>query len=440
MRKLISLTIFIIFFLPFSVNASDIREYVLDNGLKVIISEDHKVPLATFQIWYRIGSRDESSGKTGLSHLLEHMMFKGTPKYGSKVFSKIIQRNGGIDNAMTSRDYTMYFQTMSSDRIGVSIDLESDRMTNLVIDEKETLAERNVVAEERRMRHEDDPQNALFEKMVATAFMSHPYRRPVIGWMSDILSIQRDDLYSHYKRYYAPDNAFIVVAGDVNPEETLRKIKASFGEIKKGNLQTSSVTKEPEQKGEKRIYLKREAEVPSVIIGYHTPSFPHEDSYALEILSTILSGGKSSRLYKSLVYEKKLSLDAGAEYSSMYIDPFMFFFWANSAPGREIPDVEKAVYAEVEGIKNTPPSEKEVQKAKNQIESSFIFGQDSLYMQAMNIGRFEILGSWRLMDKYLDGIRKVTPEEVQRAAKKYLTEENRTTGILIPIKTVRSEQ
>lgn len=424
---------------PLSTGA-EIKEYVLDNGLKVIISEDHKVPLATFEVWYRVGSRDEISGKTGLSHLLEHMMFKGTPRYGSKVFSKIIQRNGGIDNAMTSKDYTMYFNTLSSDRTSLSIELESDRMSNLTLDTKETASEKNVVMEERRMRYDNDPQNLLFETVVASAITAHPYRIPVIGWMSDISSFDRETLYNHYKKYYSPDNAFIVIAGDVNPEETFRKIKAVFGGLKKGQAAKGHITKEPEQKGGKRVYLKKEAELPYFMAAYHTPSFPHEDSPALEVLSIILSGGKSSRLYKALVYEKKLALDAGSDYSGMYLDPFLFFSFASSAPGKDIAEVEKALYSEIENIKNSPPSEKEVQKAKNQVEASFIFEQDSLYMQAMNIGRFEMLGGWRLMDKYLAGIRKVTPEDIQKAAKKYLSEDNRTVGILIPAKAVRTEQ
>ncbi|GAB4415325.1 MAG: pitrilysin family protein [Thermodesulfovibrionales bacterium] len=433
MRRLRSFLIFFLVLLPLYAHA-DIKEFILENGLKVIISEDHKVPLSTFQIWYKVGSRDETSGRTGLSHFLEHMMFKGTPKYGSKMFSRIIQRNGGIDNAFTTKDYTMYFQTLSSDRIGLSIDLESDRMTNLIMNPNETISERNVVLEERRMRYEDDPQNSLFERVVATAIMTHPYRRPVIGWMSDISSLQREDLYNYYRKYYAPDNAFIVIAGDVNPDETMEKIRSAFGDIKKNNPQKAPATKEPEQRGEKRIYLKKEAEVPSILIAYHAPSFPDRDSFALDVLSTVLSGGKSARLYKSLIYEKKLALEAGADYSGMYIDPFLFFLYASAAPGRDIADVERALFSEIERIKETPPSEREVQKAKNQIEASFVFGQDSLYMQAMMIGKFEILGGWRLRDKYLEGIRNVTPEDVQEVARKYLTEDNRTVGILIPIK------
>lgn len=439
MRKLKGFLLFLVFLMPVTLQA-EIKEYTLDNGLKLIISEDHKVPLATFEVWYRVGSRDELSGKTGLSHLLEHMMFKGTPLYGSKTFSKIIQRNGGIDNAMTSKDYTMYFNTLSSDRTGISIDLEADRMANLLLDSKETSSEINVVMEERRMRYDNDPQNLLFETVVATAIKTHPYRRPVIGWMPDIASTGREDLYVHYKKFYSPDNAFIVLAGDVKPAEMLEKITATFGGFKKSGLNKEVVTKEPEQNGEKRVYLKKEAELPYLMAAYHTPSFPHEDSFALEALSTILSGGKSARLYKALVYEKKLALDAGSEYSGMYRDPFLFVFWATAAPGREIAEVERALYSEMEGLKNAPPSDKELQKAKNQIEASFIFGQDSLYLQAMNIGSFEMLGSWRLMDKYLEGIRKVTPRDIQEAAKKYLTEDNRTVGILVPAKAGRSGQ
>lgn len=416
------------------VAGAGVKEYSLENGLKVLIIEDHKVPLATFQVWYRVGARDETSGKTGLSHLLEHMMFKGTPKYGSKAFSRIVQRNGGVDNAHTAKDYTMYFQTLSSDRIGISIDLESDRMTNLLLDPKETIAERSVVMEERRLRSEDDPQSALFELFSATAFIAHPYRRPIIGWMSDLVSIERDDLYSHYRKYYSPDNAFIVVAGDVNPDEIMEKIRRAFGGAKRSDYRRPHVTKEPEQRGEKRVFLRKEAELPYILIGYHTPSFPHEDSFALEILGMILSGGKSSRIYSSLVYEKHLALNAGADYSGTYRDPFLFILWGTSAPGKDIADVEKALYEEIDRIKKDAPSEREVLKSKNQIEASFIFGQDSLYMQAMKTGMFEVIGGWRLMDTYLEGIRKVTPEDVRRVAKKYLTEDNRTVATLVPVK------
>lgn len=435
MRKLgfAVLTTIIFLLTPLCLRA-EVKEYLLDNGLKILILEDHKVPLATFQVWYRVGSRDELPGKTGLSHFLEHMMFKGTPKYGSKVFSRLVQRNGGMDNAHTAKDHTAYFQIMASDRIDLSVDLEADRMTNLILDPKEASSEKKVVMEERRMRSEDDPQNSLFEIMNATALTTHPYRMPVIGWMSDIESLQRDDLYAHYKKYYSPDNAFIIIVGDVNADEAAKKIGAAFGSIGKSSVSRVPLTQEVPQKGEKRIYLKKEAELPYMIAAYHTPSFPDGDSYGLEVLNSILSSGRSSRLYRSLVYEKKIALSAGAEYDGMNLDPYLFFLWGTPVPGREIAEVEKALYDEIDALKKEPPSEREVQKAKNQIEASFVFGQDSIYSQAMKIGMFELLGGWKLMDKYLEGIRKVTPEEVQRVARKYLTDDNRTVGILMPVK------
>ncbi|TAL25120.1 MAG: insulinase family protein [Nitrospirae bacterium] len=429
--------IFLLLLIPVSLFAQ-IDEYKLDNGLKVLLIEDHKAPLATFQIWYRVGSRNEPFGKTGISHLLEHMMFKGTPKYGTKEFSKIVQKNGGVDNAYTTKDYTMYYQTLASDRIELSIDLEADRMRNLILDPKEVIAERSVVMEERRMRYDDDPQNSVYEELLAAAFKSHPYHWPVIGWMSDIASIERDDLYNHYKYYYSPDNAVIVVSGDIKADEIITKIRAAFGSIPASPERRPVAAKEDVQKGERRVTLKKEAELPYIIGAYHTPSFPDQDSYALEVLGMVLSGGKSARLYKSLVYEKKIALYAGADYSGLSKDPYLFYFSAAASPGKDIKDVENGIYAEIEKIKNAHPSEREVQKAKNQIEASFIMGQDSIYFQAEILGMFEMIGDWRLKEKYLEGIRKIKPEDVSRVAKKYLIEENRTVGILIPLKTVRS--
>lgn len=432
MKKLAAI-IFIIFLIPITVSAY-VKEYKLDNGLKVLIIEDHKAPLATFQIWYKVGSRNEPVGKTGLSHFLEHMMFKGTEKYGSKEFSRIIQKNGGMDNAYTTKDYTVYYQMLASDRIDLSIDLESDRMKNLIMDPKEVIAERNVVMEERRMRYEDDPQSLLYEEVIAAAYKSHPYQWPVIGWMADIAAIERDDLLNYYRKYYSPDNAFIIVAGDVNPEEIIKKVRASFNNIPPSLDQKLVTSKEEEQKGERRVYLKREAELPYIIIAYHTPSFPAEDSYALDVLSMILSGGKSSRFYRSLVYEKKLALNAYADYSGLYKDPFLFLLAATAAPGKDIKEVEDALYSEVEKIKNELPHEREIQKAKNQIEASFIMGQDSLFFQARLTGIFEMVGGWHLKEKYLEGIRKVSPDDVSKVARKYLNEDNRTVGTLVPTK------
>lgn len=442
MRLLKFVLILAFIIVPFAAHAA-VKEYTLKNGLKVLIIEDHKAPLATFQIWYRVGSKDEPMGKTGISHLLEHMMFKGTPKYGSKQFSNIIQRNGGTDNAHTTKDYTMYHQTLSSDRIDLSIKLEADRMINLLLEPKEVVAERNVVMEERRMRYEDNPQSSLYEEVIATAFKAHPYQWPVIGWMSDIVAVERKDLYRYYRTYYSPNNAFIVISGDVKAEDILSKVRKAF-EHKRPSKRSfiKDRTEEPQQRGEKRVYLKREVELPYILMAYHVPSFPHEDSFALDVLSTILSGGKSSRLYKNIVYEKRLALNTFADYSGFYKDPFLFVFGGTAAPKKNIEDVEKAIYDEIEKVKKESPSEMEIQKAKNQIEAAFVFAQDSTYSRAFYTGMFEMLGNWRLMDKYLEGVRKVKPEDVQAAAKKYLIDDNKTVGILVPVNKskVRSQE
>jgi zinc protease len=440
MRRIFAILIFVLSIHSLACAASitsSTKEFTLGNGLKVLIVEDHKAPLVTFQVWYRVGSRNEPIGRTGMSHLLEHMMFKGTQKYGSKEFSNIIQRNGGTDNAHTTKEYTTYFQSIAADRVGISIELEADRMTNLLLAPKEVDSERNVVMEERRMRYEDDPQNLLYEELVALAFGSHPYRWPVIGWMSDILAIGREDLYRHYKKNYSPVNAFLVISGDVYPEKLLPVIEKHFGGIPSpaGNRTPDLPTSEPPQPGEKRLYLKKEAaELPYILIAYHVPPFPHEDNYALDVLSAILSGGKSSRLYRSIIYEKRAAISAFADYSSFHRDPFLFVFGANAAPGRDIGEIEKMLYEEMQMMMKEPPSEREVLKAKNQIEAAFIFAQDSNYSKAQYTGMFEMLGGWKLMDTYLEGVRRVKPEEVQAVAKKYFSDNNKTVGILLPLK------
>ena len=431
--------LFILLVLLFHVHAYalDVAEYTLKNGLKVLILEDHKAPTATFQIWYRVGSRDENIGKTGLSHLLEHMMFKGTEKHGPKTFSRAIQRAGGTDNAFTSKEYTGYFELLASDRIGLPIELEADRMRNLILAKDAVLSERDVVMEERRLRYEDDPQSMVYEEVIATAFQNHSYRWPVIGWMSDLKDLKPGDLMNHYQTYYAPNNAVIIVVGDVQKADIVSKITAAFGDIPEGpEIQRPKIEEGP-QRGEKRLFVKKEAELPFIVSAYKVPDIKHEDGFALDVLGSILSDGKSSRLYQKLVYQQQIALSAWAGYEGLYKDPFLFLTGATAASGKNIEEVEKAINDEIEKIKKAPPSEIEVQKAKNQIEASFIMGQDSIYMQAKMIGTFEMIGGWRLWEKYLEGIRKVSPEDVRHVAEKYLVSDARTTGILMPLKADR---
>jgi zinc protease len=431
---------FLIFFLCFlfiPLSEAGLKEQVfetvLPNGLKVILLENHKAPLVTFQVWYRVGSRNESWEKTGLSHMLEHMMFKGTEKIGPEQFSRIIQENGGDDNAFTSHDYTAYFENLSADRVQVAIDMEADRMQNLILREEDFRTERMVVMEERRLRTEDNPQSVLIEQILATAFQVHPYRWPIIGWMEDIARFTLEDLKVYYRTYYNPANAFLVVVGDFKKEELLSKIEKALGSYSKGVAPNQEKDKEPLQIGERRIFVKKEAQLPTILMAYHVPNLRDPDSYILEVIATILSGGKSSRLYQSLVRDKRLVLSADADHSLVSRDPNLFTLSADLLPGKEVSEVEKAFNQEIERLQREPVGEQELEKAKNQLEASFIFGQDSIFNQARLLAHHEIALNWKAIDDYLPSIQKVTPEDIQRVAKKYLVQDNRTVGILIPL-------
>jgi len=414
--------------------ATAVQELVLDNGLKVLILEDHKSPAVTFQVWYRVGSRNEKDGKSGLSHFLEHMMFKGTPSIKPEEYSRIIAKNGGRSNAFTTSDVTVYFATMSRDKIGIELEMEADRMANALLGDTYFEPEKKVIQEERRLRTDDKPVAALDEVTSAVAYTVHPYRRPVIGWMDDIQNLSRQDLVDHYKLYYAPNNAFIVVAGDFSTEEILPKIKAAFEKIPRGPEPPKVRAEEPPQRGERRVFLKKEAELPFVMMFYHAPNLKSPDNFALDLLTVVLAGGRSSPLYHDLVYQKRLARSVDANYSSVSMDPGGFSITAQLMPGKEPPEVEREIDTLVDKIKSELISERDLQKAKNQVESSFIFAQDSIFGQAMKIGSYEANGGWRQMDQYIDGIRRVTREDIQRVAREYLDRDRRTVGMLIPTK------
>ncbi len=410
-----------------------VSEATLSNGLKVILAENHKVPLVTFQVWYRVGSRNEVFGKTGLSHMLEHMMFKGTEKTGAEEFSRIIAQNGGNDNAFTSHDYTAYFENMSSDRIAIPIALESDRMHNLVLREQDFKPERSVVMEERRMRTDDNPKAVLGEQLHAAAFVLQPYHWPVIGWMQDIVRYTLDDLKAHYKTYYVPANAFIVIAGDFKKEKVLPLLEGAFGPIKPGIAPDQKKDIEEPQAGERRIIVRKEAQLASVVKAFHVPNVKDPDSYALEVAAALLSAGESSRLQRSLVREKHLALSVSADNDIVSKDPSLFSVSADVLPGVDIDMVEKALTSEIELLQKGIVDERELQKAKNQLEAGFTFEQDSLFAQGMLLASYEIVSSWRDLDRYVPNIRAVTAKDVQRVARKYLVPDNCVSARLIPI-------
>ena len=430
---LLSLFFLLLSFHP--AGAAQVQEVVLENGLKVLLLEDHKSPAVTFQVWYRVGGRNEKDGKSGLAHFLEHMMFKGTPTTKPEEYSRIIAKNGGRSNAFTSSDVTVYFATMSREKIGIEIELEADRMANALLGETYFEPEKKVIQEERRLRTEDNPASALSEVAGAVAFTIHPYRRPVVGWMEDIQNLTRQDLVDFYKLYYAPNNAYIVVVGDFSSEEILAKIKAAFEKIPRGAEPPKVRAEEPEQRGERRVNLKKEAELPFHLLFYRAPNLKSPDSFALDLLSVVLAGGRSSRLYHQLVYQKRLVRGVDADYSGVSIDPMGFSISVQLLPGIEPANVEREIDRQLEKVKSELISERELLKAKNQIEAAFVFAQDSIFGQAMKIGYYEAAGGWRQMDVYLDGIRKVTREDIRRVVKQYLDRDRRTAGTLIPIKS-----
>jgi zinc protease len=412
---------------PSQAQTPKIEEVVLENGLKVLLLENPKSPAVTFQVWYRVGSRNEADGKSGLSHFLEHMV-------GPKDYSRIIEKNGGDSNAFTTEDSTVYFATMSREKIGIAIELEADRMANNLLDGANFEQEKKVVMEERRLRTEDNPASALAELTSAVAYTVHSYRRPVIGWMGDLENFSREDLQRHYRTYYVPNNAFIVVVGDFSTAEILAKIKAAFGKIPRGPDPPKVKIVEPPQKGEKRVILKKEAELPTFSFYYHVPNLKDPDSFALDLLSVVLAGGRSSRLYQELVYHRRLVRSVETDYARMAIDSTIFSITAQVMPEKDPTEVEQVMDQLLYRIRSEPVSDRELQKAKNQLEAAFVFAQDSIFGQAMKIGQYESSDQWQLLDSYLAGIKKVTPDDILRVAKKYVDPDRRTIGVLIPTK------
>jgi len=415
-------------------------EKTLANGLKVVVKTDRRAPVVVSQLWYRAGSMDESYGVTGVAHVLEHMMFKGTRAVPAGEFSRRIAAVGGRDNAFTSRDVTAYHQTLQKDRLDLALQLEADRMVNLVLAPEEFAKEIRVVMEERRTRTDDDPRALLFEKLMATAFQSHPYRHPVIGWMADLRQMRVEDARHWYEQWYAPNNAVLVVAGDVEPEAVFRLAEAHFGGLAPRALPPRRATAEPAPSGSKRVSLRAQARLPGVVMAWQVPRLedPAQDwePYALEILSGILDGHASARLPKALVQEARLAVSAGSSFDPVGRGPGLFFADATAAEGADIAVVEAALRAEIERIQQDGVAERELERVKAQVLASQVFQQDSLYYQAMLIGEWETVGlPWQAQTLRFDRLRMVTAEQVRAVARKYLTDDRLTVAVLEPLPT-----
>jgi zinc protease len=417
-----------------------VKSETMPNGLRVLVLENHKAPVATFNLFSKVGSRNESFGKTGISHLVEHLKFRGTKKYGPEEFSNIIQQNGGMDNAFTGSDFTDYFEVINRDHLDVPIGLEADRMANF--EPKGFASELAVVEEERRMRTDDNPEDALEEATQAQAYVEHPYHWPVIGWMQDIQHLTLEDALKYHSVYYSPQNAIAVAVGDFDADKVLKQIAESFGPIKNGPKPPPVVEVEPPQQGMRQIVLRHAANLPAFNEAYHVPNYRTggADAFALEIASEILSDGKSSRLYRTMVLDKRMVIEVSASYDMTSFDPGLFWLSAQMRPGVQTSDAIAETDKVIEQLKNQPVGAEELQKAKNLEQSSFVFAQDSIFEEALQLGVWEMLGNYRLMDRYLRGIDKVTAADVQRVAKKYLIKNNYTLGVLVPTGILPHEQ
>ena len=418
---------------------AEVHEFTLDNGMKILVKEDHRAPVVVSQVWYRVGSSDEYGGITGVSHVLEHMMFKGTPRHPSGEFSRIIAENGGRENAFTGKDYTAYFQQLERSRLEVSLQMESDRMRHLLLPPEEFEKELKVVMEERRLRTDDNPQALTYEQFMAAAFVNSPYHQPIIGWMDDLENLKVEDLRSWYQRYYAPNNATLVVVGDVVPMEVLRQARRYFGGLKPSQLTPSKPRREFPQRGLRRIEVKAPAQLPFLTMGYKVPvintAVEAWEPYALEVLAGVLDGGNASRLSRQLVRKQELAASIGAGYNpvSRYADLFMIE--ASPASGKSIEQLERAIIKQLERLQRSPVTVRELQRVKAQVLASKVYQQDSIFYQAMELGMLETAGAgWRVGEQYEQRIREVTAEQVQAVAKKYLVEDGLTIARLVPVK------
>jgi len=416
------------------------HEFKLANGLKLIVKEDHRSPVVVSQIWYRAGSIDELNGTTGVAHALEHMMFKGTKKVLNGEFSRRIAAAGGRENAFTSRDYTGYYQQLHKSRLPLAMELESDRMRNLMLTKEEFAKEIKVVMEERRLRTDDNPHALVYEKMMAVTYQTHPYQRPIIGWMNDLENMTVRDAQEWYDHWYAPNNAVLVVAGDVNPKEVFALAQKYYGNIKPRPLLPLAARKpqvEPPQVGIKRLVVKAPAQLPYLTMGYHAPVLRDVNAdwepYALEVLVGVLDGNESARLNKELVREQRIASSAGAGYDSTSRGPGIFYLDGTPSEGKTVAELEAALRSEIDKLIRDGVTAEELLRVKAQTVASRVFQRDSVFYQAMQIGQMESIGlSYRDLDTMLKKLQAVTAEQVREVAKKYLMDDSLTVAVLDP--------
>ncbi len=407
----------------------DVRRTVLDNGLVVLNKEIHTSPIVTAMIWYRVGSRNEELGHTGKSHFLEHMLFKGTDRFKKGEIDLITLKNGGGNNAFTSHDFTAYYFSFASDRWDVALEIEADRMVNCSFSPDEFDAEKKVVIEELKTGL-DSPWGLLLQEVEAGAFKVHPYRNPIVGWLQDVERATVEQQQAYYRRYYHPNNAVLVIAGDFDTDSVLSKVTRAFGSIPAGPTPAPMVLHEPSQRGERRMHVRWRSKVPRLAIAYHAPQIAHPDSYALQVLGVVLTEGKASRLYQRLVERERTVTFVSAEYGESK-DPTLFHIRTEARGEHPIEQIEESIYDELHRISAGEVTSHELDRAKHQIEAHFILSRERTLDQALLLGQIETLHGLEYIDTYLHRINGVNKEDIADVCGRYLTEDNRTVGLLL---------
>jgi zinc protease len=413
------------------------HEFSLANGLRLIVKEDHRAPTVVHQVWYRVGSMDEAPGVTGVAHVLEHMMFKGTRRYGPGEFSRFIAEAGGRENAFTSTDFTVYHEQVHRDRLPLAMRLEADRMVNLVVRPEEFAQEIKVVMEERRLSYEDRPRSLLYENLLATAFAAHPYKWPTIGWMQDLQNMSWEDALSWYRRWYAPGNATVIVVGDVEPQQVLAWARRYYGVLPRRTIPARKALAEPAQRGPKRVTLKAPAELPYLRLGYKAPALrdPANDwePFAISLIAEALGGNDAARFNQILVRERRIATSADADYELISRGPGMLFLSAAAAKGRSVAELEDGMREIVARVAAEGVTAEELERAKVRRLSQIVFRRDSFFAQALELGELESVGlSFRDVDRIAERFKAVTLDQVCAAAARYLVEDGLTVAVLDP--------
>ena len=409
-----------------------VERHTLKNGMVVLTHEDHAVPAVTFWQWFKVGSRNEAPGITGISHYFEHMMFNGSQNVPPKEYDRILESNGGYSNAFTDRDMTAYYEDIASDRLDVVFRLDSDRMASLSLLPEQLKSEIEVVKEERRLRTDNDIAGMLDEQLYAGAFVASPYRWPVVGWMGDLERITRDECVAYFRTYYAPNNCILVLTGDFDTKAALGQMETSFGAIPAQTPPAKPVNSEPEQRGERRAEVHYPAENVSFQVGYKAPGVSSEDVAVLDVLSSILSDGESSRLHQDLVYRRQIALSANTFFRTR-LDPTLFEFYVEMKPGKSAAEGLAALDAVLDTLAKQGPSARELEKSKNLLEAAFVKSLKTNNGVGEQLGFYEhVFGDFNAMFKTIDRYRAVTAEDCRRVAQKTLVPQRRTVVVLVP--------